>query len=79
MGDEFQIEETSEETTELAPFTLEDATFDEVNTDVCLYCNHADICAILVHVNKLSMKKYSKTIEDTFGCSIFKAEETEEI
>lgn len=64
-----------EDVTELQPFTLEDALDDETNTEVCLYCSHAEKCPIIIYVNKLSMKRDGKTAEDDWGCSQFKIEE----
>ena len=76
MEEDFEVTET----TELQPFTLEDALEDETNVEVCLFCLHKDNCPIVIYVNKLSMKRDNKTAEDDWGCSIFKTdEETEQV
>ncbi len=74
-NDDFTVNEVKE----LEPFTLEDATEDETNTDVCLFCKFTETCPIAIYVNKLSMKRDGKTIEDEFGCSIFKLAEKDEV
>ena len=58
----------------LKPFTLDDATEEKA----CIVCEHSENCAIISYVNRISLKRDGKVVDDEFYCSIFneKKEET---
>ena len=64
--DEFEI---TEDKPRLEPFNSND---DLEVEKACIICQYVDTCAIIAYVNKLSMKRDDKEVDDEFNCVIFK-------
>lgn len=56
-----------EEIEKVKPFTIEDAAEEKA----CTLCEFEKTCAVLAYVNKLSIKRDGKIVNDNFSCSIF--------
>ena len=76
-NENFEVTEEVEQKS-FEPFTLEDALDDEANENVCLFCIHRETCPIIIYVNKLSMKRDNKVLDDEFYCPTFTKEDIEE-